>query len=129
MTRHILAVIAEIGPEVDGIYIVDDRCPDGSGRFVQDHGQDPRVRVLFNETNLGVGGAVIAGYRAAIADGFDILVKIDGDGQMDPTLVPRFVAPIASGRADYTKGNRFLTWRRSPACRAFASLAMRCCRS
>ena len=76
VTRHILAVIAEIGPEVDGIYVVDDHCPDGSGRFVQAHCQDARVRVLFNDVNLGVGGAVMAGYRAAIADGFDILNRI-----------------------------------------------------
>ena len=107
VTRHILAVIQNIGPEVDRIYVVDDCCPDHSGRFVQEHNRDPRVSVLFNEVNLGVGGAVMAGYRAAIDDGFDIIVKIDGDGQMDPSLLPRFVAPIISGRADYTKGNRF----------------------
>lgn len=127
VTRHILAVIAEIGPEVDGIYIVDDCCPDGSGRFVQEHCQDPRVRVLFNEVNLGVGGAVMAGYRAAIADGYGVLVKIDGDGQMDPTLVPRFVAPIASGRADYTKGNRFFNLEkitRMPRIRIFGNAVL-----
>ena len=107
VTRHILAVIQNIGPEVDRIYVVDDCCPDHSGRFVQENNRDPRVSVLFNEVNLGVGGAVMAGYRAAIDDGFDIIVKIDGDGQMDPSLLPRFVAPIISGRADYTKGNRF----------------------
>ncbi|MBB6576834.1 glycosyltransferase involved in cell wall biosynthesis [Comamonas odontotermitis] len=107
VTRHILAVIQAIGPEVDRIYVVDDCCPDGSGRYVQENNRDPRVSVLFNEVNLGVGGAVMAGYRAAIDDGFDIIVKIDGDGQMDPSLLPRFVAPIVSGRADYTKGNRF----------------------
>ena len=47
------------------------------------------------------------GYRAAIADGADVIVKIDGDGQMDPTLIPCFIAPILAGEADYTKGNRF----------------------
>ena len=107
VTRHILAVIQSIGPEVDRIYVVDDCCPDGSGSYVQENNRDPRVRVLFNEMNLGVGGAVKTGYCAAIEDGFDVIVKIDGDGQMDPSLLPRFVAPIISGRADYTKGNRF----------------------
>ncbi len=107
VTRHILSVIAQVGPEVDRIYVVDDGCPDHSGRFVQDNNRDPRVTVLFNEVNQGVGGAVMAGYRSAIDDGFDIIVKIDGDGQMDPSLLPRFVAPIISGRSDYTKGNRF----------------------
>ena len=49
----------------------------------------------------------MAGYRAAIAAGADVIVKVDGDGQMDPRLLPYFCAPIIEGRADYTKGNRF----------------------
>lgn len=107
VTGQILAVIEAIGPEVSWIIVVDDGCPDRSGQYVVDHCRDGRVRVLFNERNLGVGGAVMRGYREAIACGAEILVKIDGDGQMDPRLLPRFVAPIADGRADYTKGNRF----------------------
>lgn len=107
VTRHILDVIARIGPEVDAIYVVDDACPDGSGAFVQRECKDSRVRVLFNDVNLGVGGAVMHGYRVAASDGFDCLVKIDGDGQMDPRLLKTFAAPILRGEADYTKGNRF----------------------
>ena len=106
--RHVCGVLRRIGPEVRRIYVVDDACPEGSGRHVQAHSDDPRVRVLFNPVNLGVGGAVMRGYREALADGdIGVVVKIDGDGQMDPALVPRFVAPIAGGWSDYTKGNRF----------------------
>ncbi|WP_338084045.1 glycosyltransferase family 2 protein [Cupriavidus necator] len=104
---HVLDVIARIGPEVSLIYVVDDRCPQQSGLYVQEHVQDPRVKVVFNERNLGVGGATMAGYRAAVEDGADVVVKVDGDGQMDPTLIGQFVAPIIAGEADYTKGNRF----------------------
>jgi glycosyltransferase involved in cell wall biosynthesis len=50
---------------------------------------------------------VKTGYRAALAAGADVVVKVDGDGQMDPTEIPRLVRPILAGRADYTKGNRF----------------------
>jgi glycosyltransferase involved in cell wall biosynthesis len=50
----------------------------------------------------------MTGYQAALQGGAEIIVKIDGDGQMDPAMVPRFVAPIAGGKADYTKGNRFV---------------------
>ncbi|GJI88439.1 glycosyltransferase family 2 protein [Duganella hordei] len=107
VTRHILGVLAAIGPEVDRIYVVDDRCPDQSGAFVRSHNTDPRVVVLMHEENQGVGGAVMTGYQAAIADGADIMVKVDGDGQMDPALIPAFIAPIVAGEADYTKGNRF----------------------
>lgn len=105
--EHILGVVAAIGREVDRIYIVDDCCPDGSGAFVEQSSDDSRVTVLRNPQNLGVGGAVMRGYQAAISDGMDVIVKIDGDGQMDPGLINQFVMPIASGEADYTKGNRF----------------------
>jgi dolichol-phosphate mannosyltransferase len=107
VTKQILAVLQRIGPEVSHIYVVDDACPDGSGALVEREARDARVTVLRNEFNLGVGGAVMRGYRAAIDDGCDCIVKIDGDGQMHPELLPGFVAPILAGRADYTKGNRF----------------------
>ncbi len=104
---RILSVLERIGPECALVYVVDDRCPEESGRFVQERCRDPRVRVVFHEVNQGVGGAVMTGYEAALREGATILVKIDGDGQMDPGLVPRFIAPIVAGKADYTKGNRF----------------------
>ena len=107
VTQHVRGVIDAIGPEVEVIYAVDDACPDGSGRFIEQNNRDPRVRVLYNLQNLGVGGAVVTAYKAAIADGMDIVVKIDGDGQMNPALLPHFVRAIVQGKADYTKGNRF----------------------
>lgn len=107
VTQHVLDVIAQIGPEVERIYAVDDACPEGSGAFIEANNTDARVRVLYNPQNQGVGGAVVTAYRAAMADGLDIVVKIDGDGQMNPALLPLFVQPLLDGRADYTKGNRF----------------------
>lgn len=123
----ILDVIASIGPEVERIYVVDDACPDGSGDHVLKHCDDHRVEVLFNRENQGVGGAVITGYRAAYKAGIDIFVKIDGDGQMDPTLIESFVAPIVLGYADYTKGNRFYDLEmiaRMPKMRIFGNAAL-----
>ncbi len=107
VTDHIEGVIAQIPTYVETIYVVDDCCPNNSGEYVQKNVFDPRVRVLFNEVNKGVGGAVVTGYKAAIHDGMDIVVKIDGDGQMDPNLIEDFITPIIDGDADYTKGNRF----------------------
>ena len=104
---HILAVIAGIGEAVSLIYVVDDRCPEASGQYVLDHCSDPRVTVLFHEENQGVGGAVLTGYRQAVADGATVIVKLDGDGQMAPAWIPALVADIEAGEADYAKGDRF----------------------
>ncbi|HMA50925.1 MAG TPA: glycosyltransferase family 2 protein [Magnetospirillaceae bacterium] len=107
--EQILGVIETIGPEAAAIYVVDDCCPAGSGRLVGQACPDPRVKVLFNEQNQGVGGAVMRGYQAAVADGMEVVVKLDGDGQMPAELIPLLVAPIGRGEADYVKGNRFFT--------------------
>lgn len=66
VTRHILNVIDRIGPECWRIYVVNDCCPDGSGKMVREQCRDERIRVIFNQENLGVGGAVMEGYKVAI---------------------------------------------------------------
>ena len=124
---HVGDVIARVGPEVAAIYCVDDACPDSSGDWIEANVRDPRVVVLRNAQNQGVGGAVMAGYRQAIEDGMDVIVKIDGDGQMDPALVTAFVTPILRGDADYTKGNRFWDLReigRMPLIRRLGNLGL-----
>ena len=105
--EQILEVLAGIGDEVAFIYVVDDACPDDSGALVEERCSDARVRVIRHEQNRGVGGAVMTGYRAALEDGAEVIVKLDGDGQMDPRMIGYFVQPILAGEADYTKGNRF----------------------
>ena len=106
-TSRILAVIDGIGPEVGLIVVVDDACPDGTGAHVRAHCRDPRVEVIVQAENTGVGGATMAGYRRALERGASIVVKLDGDGQMDPAMIPLLIRAIQRGRADYTKGNRF----------------------
>ncbi|MEX5683702.1 glycosyltransferase family 2 protein [Pseudomonas silesiensis] len=125
--KHILKVISEIGSEVQRIYVVDDLCPEGSGSFVKEKCKDERVKVIWHEANQGVGGAVMSGYRAAIEDEMEIIVKVDGDGQMDPSLIPHFIEPIVSGQADYTKGNRFFdleSVRSMPKMRLFGNAVL-----
>ncbi len=106
---HVLGVIAAVPVFVRFIICVDDCCPEGSGAHILAHAADPRVRVIRNDVNLGVGGAMIRGFQEALSLNADIVAKIDGDGQMDPQLLPRFVAPIIGGKADYVKGNRFIS--------------------
>ncbi|UCE84892.1 MAG: glycosyltransferase family 2 protein [Deltaproteobacteria bacterium] len=104
---QILDVLAGIGDECGAVYVVDDACPEETGKHVEAQCRDPRVRVLRHSENRGVGAATQTGYRQALSDGAEILVKLDGDGQMDPAQIPRLVRPILDARADYTKGNRF----------------------
>jgi dolichol-phosphate mannosyltransferase len=127
VSQHILQVLKEIGPIANAIYVVDDACPEKSGALVKAKSKDKRVKVITHGVNQGVGGAVISGYKAALADGNDVIVKLDGDGQMDPALIGDLVAPIIEGKADYTKGNRFDSitgLRQMPGIRIFGNGAL-----
>jgi len=107
VARHIEAVVAALIGRVNHIYVVDDACPQRSGALVANRFAASDVTVLQHDRNRGVGAATVTGYRAALADGHAIVVKMDGDGQMDPNHLPALLAPLLRGEADYAKGNRF----------------------
>ena len=109
VSLHILPLLEVIGPEVSKIFVVDDACPENSALIVQQGCSDRRVKVLRHQVNSGVGAATKTGMKAAIDFGATIIIKLDGDGQMDPRLIPKFVNPISKGKADYVKGNRFFS--------------------
>ena len=104
---HIVGVVQGALDRVDHVFVVDDRCPEASGKLVKATFPHERVTVLFHAENQGVGGATVTGYKAALDAGYDVFIKIDGDGQMDPGYIPELVLPILAMEADYTKGNRF----------------------
>jgi dolichol-phosphate mannosyltransferase len=52
---HILEVINNIGPEVAKIYVVDDFCPEGTGKFLEESCSDIRIQVIYHQNNQGVG--------------------------------------------------------------------------
>ena len=99
-------VLAGIPAWVDAIYVVDDASPDETAAKAIAV-KDRRIELLRHDFNRGVGAAMVTGYRRALADGADIFIKIDADGQMDPAHLPQLIEPLAAGRADYSKGNRF----------------------
>lgn len=103
----VLNVIDRIGSDVHRIFVVDDACPMKTGNLVESQCKDNRVSVIYCINNLGVGGATMTGMISAIEDGADVIIKIDGDNQMDPSHIPVFVSLIQSGEADFAKGNRF----------------------
>jgi len=100
-------VILSLPTNIDHIIVVDDKCPDASGQEAKKI-TDPRIDVIYCERNLGVGGATISGYKQALALECDIIIKMDGDGQMDAGFIDQLINPIIHGEADYTKGNRFM---------------------
>lgn len=104
---HILGVLESIPSHVAKIICVDDGCPESTGEFIAAETSDPRVVVVNNIRNEGVGGATMRGYTAALESGATIVVKLDGDGQMDPAFIATLLEPVRNGSADYAKGNRF----------------------
>ena len=127
VSQQICHVIDEIPNFVHKIIVVDDACPEGSGELVEKTFNNPKIAVLTHEMNLGVGGAMITGYREAMKFDAEIIVKLDGDGQMDPKLVPLLIAPLIRGEADYAKGNRFFNIekiREMPLIRIIGNLAL-----
>lgn len=106
VARQVGDVLRRVPACVERVYVVDDASPDAVAEAVAAVGE-PRVTLLRHDVNQGVGGAMVTGFRAALADGAEILVKCDGDGQMDPQDIPALIAPLLEGRAEYAKGCRF----------------------
>jgi glycosyltransferase involved in cell wall biosynthesis len=99
---RVIREIRDVDPGFE-IVVVDDGSDDGTGDLAEAAG----ARLLRLPFNLGIGGAVQTGYRYALANGFEIAVQIDGDGQHDPSQLPRILEPLLDGDADIVIGSRF----------------------
>jgi len=121
-------VIASLPGYLKHIIFVDDASPDETAKIVERAAKkDHRILLIRHEKNLGVGGAMLSGFQKALELEADIVVKIDGDGQMDTKHLPNLLAPILYGQADYTKGNRFRDFRalqKMPAIRRIGNMAL-----
>jgi len=94
--------IRAFDPSID-VVVVDDGSYDRTAEVAQEHGATV-VRLPFN---LGIGGAVQTGFRYAFEHGYDLAVRLDGDGQHDPSQLDRILAPVLAGEADIAVGSRF----------------------
>src|ERR687886_435086 len=93
---------------VDRIYVVDDASTDntvGVARAIA----DVRVEVIVHERNEGVGGAIITGYKRALAERMDVTAVMAADNQMDPADLETMALAVATGECDYAKANRLFT--------------------
>jgi dolichol-phosphate mannosyltransferase len=106
VARQIENVVRNIPPFVRSIIVVVDASPDDTAERVRALA-DPRVTLIVHELNQGVGGAMQTGFREALRQGLELVVKMDGDDQMDPAEIPRLLEPLIDGRADMSKGNRY----------------------
>ena len=106
--KEIVKFLNNIPDYVDKIFLIDDCCPLQTGKLAKKNSNDHRLNIIFNNQNLGVGGAVKVGYLKCIEESIDIVVKIDGDNQMDPLEINAIVNPLITQNFDYSKGNRFL---------------------
>ena len=100
------AVVDEIrafDPRID-VVVVDDASTDETGDVARAHG----AKVLALPFNVGIGGAVQTGFRYARDEGYEVAVRLDGDGQHAAAELDKLLAPISAGDADLVIGSRFV---------------------
>ena len=106
--NEIADVVRGLPAYISHIIVVDDASPDSTSDVVADLvKRNRRIVLIRHEQNQGVGGAMVTGFRKALELGAQIIVKIDGDGQMNASHLPELIQPLIEGKADYAKGNRF----------------------
>ncbi len=121
-----IAVVLDSMPDyVDRIIIVDDKSTDNTAAVVQNYREkNEKILLIRHEINQGCGGALATGYKQALQEGFDVAVRMDGDGQMNPEDLPLLLEPVVDGTADYAKGNRLVTgeaYKKMPPPRYFGN--------
>ena len=124
--NHVGDVVRTMPDYVDYLIVIDDCSSDNTSEAALAPG-DPRVVLLRNEPNQGLGGSLIRAHKKALELEVDIAVVMAGDGQMDPAYLPALLDPIVDGEYDFTKGNRFFqagSWEGMPAYRLFGNIVL-----
>jgi dolichol-phosphate mannosyltransferase len=126
--ENIESVLDGVPAYIKHIIVVDDASPDSTAGLVAARAKmDSRLILISHSQNQGVGGAMISGFQKAIDLGVQIVVKLDGDGQMDAVQIPALITPLILGKADYAKGNRFrdfVSLQKMPITRRIGNLGL-----
>ncbi len=111
VSNNIIDVInSKFLKRVDKIVIVDDDCPEHTGKKVnQIFRKNPKIKVLKHKINKGVGGATITGFKYALKNKFDIVIKVDGDGQHNLQILKSLISAL-SNKYEFCKGYRNLNF-------------------
>lgn len=110
--EKLIGRVIETMPDfVDKIIVIDDLSKDKTIDVIEGYQAKigPRLTLLKHTKNMGVGGAVLSGYKRALEDNLDVIAVMQGDAQTDPDELIDMVTPILNEEADYTKGNRLFT--------------------
>lgn len=122
------SVLSSIPTFIDYIITVNDSSPDHTGQLLNEAAfSDARIQVIHHHRNLGVGGAVCSGFRKALELSADIIIKLDGDGQMDVSYLEKMVQLLSSSDCGFVKGNRFhnrMQIRNMPTIRRIGNMGM-----
>ncbi len=104
--RDLLKAVLEKAPKVE-VLVVDDHSPDGTADIVREVQQtEPRVHLLERPGKQGLGTAYVAGFKYALAHGYDAVMEMDADFSHDPADIPRFLEALKE--ADVVLGSRYL---------------------
>ena len=118
-------VLGTLPKFIDQVIVVDDCSRDKTAEIVKEFQKtDPRIILIRHQKNQGVGSAISSGYQEALKQNVDIAVVVAGDAQMDPEDMMNLIKPVASGKADYCKGNRLFrgeSWKMIPRYRYFGN--------
>jgi len=125
---QIQKVVAEIPDYITSIILVNDASPDKTGEVLAHLAEgNSKITVLNHFENQGVGGAMITGFQEAIKQNNEVVIKIDGDGQMDISYFEKMLHTIFEGKYNFVKGNRFFDQkmlRKMPAIRRIGNMGM-----
>jgi glycosyltransferase involved in cell wall biosynthesis len=126
--KQIQKVVGEIPNYVTSIILVNDASPDTTGELLEQlAAKNPKSTVIHHDKNQGVGGAMISGFLEAVKQNHEVVIKIDGDGQMDISHFERMLRTVFEEKFDFVKGNRFFDQkmlRKMPAIRRIGNIGM-----